>query len=185
MITSGASRTLTLGRVEGGSNYSVCKLTLGSNSNLYVQSGADVRIYFDAPENCPGLTQTDGCYQQLEISSNARIAATGTGSLALLFVGSDAMPTCASFSSNTDANQACVQDFVAYGPRTHMSFASNSSFCGSIAGKSIHVDSNSTLRASNSSSDFELPSSVAGHFGVEHFVECAAATTTSAPNAGC
>jgi hypothetical protein len=180
-ITSSASRTLTL----GGGNYSICKLTLGSNSNLYVQNGADVRIYFDAPENCPGLPMVDGCYQQLEVSSNSRIAATGTGKVALLFVGSDARPTCANFSSNTDANQACEQDFVAYGPRTHMRFASNSSFCGSIAGKSVQVDSNSTLRASNSSDDFELPSSVAGHYGVEGFVECVATTTATAPNSGC
>ena len=180
-IASTASRTLTL----GGSNYSVCKLTLGSNSNLYVQSGADVRIYFDSPENCPGLPIVNGCYQQLEVSSNSRIAATGTGRVALLFVGSDAQPTCATFSSNTATNQTCEQDFVAYGPRTHMRFAANTNFCGSVAGKSVHVESNSTLSASNSSADFELPSSVAGHYGVEGFVECDATTTATAPNSGC
>jgi Tfp pilus assembly protein PilX len=181
-ITSGASRTLTL----GGSNYSLCKLTLSSNSNLYVQSGADVRIYFDSPENCPGLPVVDGCYQQLDVSSNARIAATGNAKVALLFVGSDARPTCANFSSNTYAGQSCEQDFVVYGPRTHMRFASNSHFCGSIAGKSVYVDSNSTLKASNANGDFELPSSVAGHYGVEDFVECTATTgTNSTPNTGC
>jgi len=131
------------------------------------------------------LPMVDGCYQQLQMDSNSRIAATGTGTVALLFVGSQAQPTCANFSSNTDANQSCDQDFVAYGPRTHMRFASNSSFCGSIAGKSVQVDSNSTLHASNSSDDFELPSSVAGHYGVEDFVECTATTAATAPNVGC
>src|SRR4051794_3060607 len=48
-LTNGASGvTLTL----NGGNYSLCKLTMGSGTSIYVANGAKVTIYFDSPEHC-------------------------------------------------------------------------------------------------------------------------------------
>ncbi len=70
----------------GGEVYSFCKLTLKSNSSLYIAAGAEVTIYFDSPEACGYESGT----AQLELLSNSRItAAVGKAvNLALLFVGS-------------------------------------------------------------------------------------------------
>jgi hypothetical protein len=71
----------------GGSIYSFCKLTMRSNSNLFVAPNAKVTIYFDSPEACG---YADGV-TQLDMSSNTRItSSTGNPvSVAMLFVGSE------------------------------------------------------------------------------------------------
>ncbi len=177
-LTLSSNRSLTL----GGSNYSFCRLTLNSNSSLFVAAGATVRIYFDSPENCGLPSGTT----QLSLNSNSRIAATGSAptNIALLFVGSDTLATNALLSSNTQANQACEQNFIVYAPRTSVTLNSNSYFCGALAGKSIHVNSNSDVRTSNLATEFELPETVAQHYVPEDFVECSV-EATSPPDAGC
>lgn len=169
--------TLTL----GGENYSLCKLTLNSNTSLFIASGANVRIYFDSPESC-GLP--DGA-TQLSVSSNSRISATGDSQVALLFVGSETLRTNAILSSNTQANLACEQDFVVYAPRTAITMQSNSYFCGALAGKSITLNSNSDIRTNNLATDFELPGDVVHHYAAEEFRDCGAISATPAPDNGC
>ena len=119
-----------------------------------------------------------------QMSANSRMAVTGSqpGHLALLFVGSPTLATRMTLSSNTTTGQACEQDFVVYAPRTAINLAANSAFCGALAGKSVTVNSNSSVSASNIATDFELPDSVAAHYGVEKFVECTG-PATAAPNA--
>ncbi len=163
----------------GGVNYSLCTLTLSSNSNVFIAAGAAISLYFDSPENC-GLA--DGAIQ-LSMNSNSRISATGAANVAMYFVGSDALSTEAHFSSNTQANEACEQDFVVYGPRTDITMASNSFYCGAIAAKSIDLNSNSDIRTSVLGSDFQLPN-VVDHYAPEEFVECSTAATNP-PDAGC
>ena len=129
-LTNGASGvTLTL----NGGNYSLCSLTLQSGTSIYVANGARVTIYFDTPEAC-GYTSAA---TQLSMASNTSIQVNGGSAqnMRLLFVGSDTIPTTATMSSNTIQNVACNQDFVVYGPRTDIVFASNSYFCGAVAGK--------------------------------------------------
>ena len=174
---TGSTKTLTL----GGTNYSLCKLTLESNSNLYVAAGQEVNLYFDSPENCSLPNNTT----QLLMESNTAISATGGGpaNVAILMVGSDTLATNVILSSNTDVNQACEQDFVVYAPRTTLTLRSNSAYCGALAAKSIHLDSNANIRTSVLGSDFVLPN-VADHFVGEEFVECSSAAA-SPPDAGC
>ena len=55
-IDHNSSLTLT------GQTYSFCKLTLSSNSALYIAAGQTVNIYFDSPEHCdvpPGTLPVD------------------------------------------------------------------------------------------------------------------------------
>jgi hypothetical protein len=165
----------------GGSIYSVCTLTMSSNTAIYVAPGAIVRIYFDSPEAC-GLPSGS---TQLSLSSNSRITASGGGpsNVALLMVGSDTRQTRAQLNSNTQVAGACEQNFVIYAPRTQFEFNSNSTFCGAIAAKSIHMDSNARLFTDSSAKNFVLPNT-APHYAPSRFVECGSAEM-SPPDAGC
>jgi hypothetical protein len=176
-----SNTTITL----GGSVYSFCKLHMNSNTSLYVQSGASLTIYFDSPENCgysSGVTQ-------LDLDSNARItSATGSPtSVALLFVGSDTRETKIQLDSNTTAG-SCDQNFVIYAPRTNVDFDSNTHFCGAVAAKTVHLDSNAEIWSSKGSESFSLPGlelpATAAHYTPYRFVECSA-VEASPPDAGC
>lgn len=187
-----SARTLTLSQnvsiTLGGANYSLCRLETKQNTNIYIVSGAQVRIYFDSPENC-GFT---GPTTQLKMNQNSSIQASGGTQvdLALLFVGSDAIPTSVELAQNTAAPGPCSQAFVLYAPRSAISLAQNAHVCGAIAGKSISVSQNSTITASNLAADFEMPSTESQYFhgGYEPgtFVECTAALPPeSSPSQGC
>ena len=152
-----------------GDTYSFCKLEMDSNTNLLTAAGANVRIYFDSPDACglpPGVPQ-------LQLHSNSRITAPvgGGSSIALLFVGSDSISTSINLFSNTQVSGSCEQNFVIYAPRTDIIMDSNSIYCGALAGKTIHVDSNAQIIAPAGASDFILPPAAA-HYVVERFVEC-------------
>jgi hypothetical protein len=170
----------------GGSIYSFCKLTLRSNSNLYVAPGAKVTIYFDSPEACgysSGVTQ-------LDLSSNTRItSAKGDAiSVAMLFVGSDTRQTKIQLNSNTSVNGPCDQNFIIYAPRSDIDFDSNSHFCGAVAGKSVHLDANVEIWTASGTDDFNLPGveipETAAHYTPYRFVECSA-VAVEPPDAGC
>lgn len=165
----------------GGSVYSFCKLTMSSNTAIYVAPGATVTIFFDSPEACGLPANTE----QLRLSSNARITASGGGpsNVALLFVGSDTVPTRISLNSNTQVAGACEQNFVIYAPRTDFYFDSNSTYCGAVAGKSIHMDSNAKLYTDSAAKDFVLPNT-APHYELSSFIECGG-PAGNPPDAGC
>jgi hypothetical protein len=172
-------------------NYSFCKLTMSSNSALYVQSGAVAVIYFDSPENC----RYSSGVAQLEMDSNARITPTGNDSgginsadIRLLFVGStgqgdDFLQTQVHMSSNTFIPAACEQNFVLYAPLSDVTLNSNSTYCGGLAGKTLHLDSNARVWIPPTPLNGDLPATVI-HYEVERFVECTAAPQTP-PDSGC
>jgi hypothetical protein len=195
MKASGASGSCGSRELEIGSNsavtlngtrYSFCKLTMSSNSALYVAAGQTVAIYFDSPENC-GYTSD---VVQIEMASNTRISSNSGNPVQLLFVGSEAgsqdpdfIHTILHLSSNTDINAACEQNFVVYAPLSDIVLNSNSTYCGALAGKSIHLDSNADVRTNAASQAFIVPYT-SPHYTVDRFVECAA-TTASPPSSGC
>ena len=173
-IGSNSALTLT------GSVYSVCKLTMSSNSALYIDASARPVLYFDSPEACGyGAGST-----QLDIASNARItpASGSPAKLPMLFVGSPTISTRILLSSNTSVN-TCDQNFVVYAPRTDIEMNSNSHFCGAVGGRSIHLDQNAIISASSDSNGFILPNTAA-HYAVDNFIECNVASA-SPPDAGC
>lgn len=170
----------------GGSVYSFCKLTLLNNSALYVEAGEDVTIYFDSPKAC---NQPSGVIQ-IELQSNSRVtSATGEPiSVAMLVVGSDTLETNVLLNSNTSVNGPCEQNFVVYAPRSNVELDSNSRFCGAIAGRSVHLDSNAEIWSASGSEEFTLPGSefppTAPHYEPFRYVECSA-VAASAPDDGC
>jgi len=170
----------------GGSVYSFCKLKLLNNSALYVVAGKSVTIYFDSPEACgysSGVTQ-------LELQSNSRITSSSGSpiSVAMLFVGSEALSTKVLLNSNTSVEESCDQNFVVYAPRSEVELNSNARFCGAIAGKSVHMDSNAVVWSASGSESFSLPGvelpETAAHYTPYRFVECSA-VEASPPDAGC
>jgi hypothetical protein len=167
----------------GGSVYSLCKLTMSSNSKLYTASGANVKIYFDSPEACGQPSGT----AQLQLDSNTRIttSSTAASSIALLFVGSDTLQTRIQANSNTDSNALCQQNFVVYAPRTDITLNSNSTYCGALGGKSLLMNSDAEIYTGTGVGGFVLPNTSAYFtFDPAGFVECSTAAA-SPPNAGC
>lgn len=167
----------------GGSVYSLCKLTMSSNSKLYTVLGANVKIFFDSPEACGQPSGT----AQLVLSSNTRITtpSTSASSVALLFVGSTSRATSIQLNSNSDANALCQQNFVIYAPLSDVNFNSNSLYCGALAAKTLQLSSNSLITAGTGTSAFSLPNSAAYYvLDPTGYVECSAASA-SPPNAGC
>jgi hypothetical protein len=174
-ISSNASLTL------GGSVYSFCKLEMSSNTNLFIAEGNTVLIYFDTPEACgigPGETQ-------LDLRSNSVVTSSGGGptNLAMLFVGSETIPTSILLRSNTQVDDACEQNYVIYAPRTDIEVNSNARYCGAVGGKTIHLDSNAEVYADNGAQSWELPNTAA-HYVIDRFVECDSAAATD-PDAEC
>jgi hypothetical protein len=187
-IDHNSSLTLT------GQTYSFCKLTLKSNSAVYIAAGQTVNIYFDSPEHCDvpaGTLPVDDSGHpelgttQMNLASNSRItSATGTpAKVAVYFVGSQTRLTNLLMSSNTQIAGSCVQNFIIYAPLTHIELNSNSQYCGALAGQSLHMDSNAQVFTDADSQAFVLPGT-APHYAVSRFVECTAASA-SPPNAGC
>jgi hypothetical protein len=171
----GTNSSVTL----GGSKYSFCKLTMSSNSSLLVKAGATAAIYFDSPENCG---YSSGVVQ-LDMAANTRISSNDGSPVQLLFVGSPNLATAIHLSSNTDINAACEQNFVVYAPRTDVTLNSNSTYCGALAGKSLHLDSNADVRTNGASQGFIVPNT-APHYQVDRFVDCSL-SSVSQPNTGC
>lgn len=178
VIGSNASVTL------GGSVYSLCKLTMSSNSAIYIAPGNEVFIYFDSPEACnysSGVTQ-------LTLLSNTRITPQigDSASVALLFVGSRDRQTKVLLNSNTSVEDPvnCTQNFVIYGPYTDIELDSNTTFCGAMAGKTVHLDSKAKVWTSSGVKQFYLPL-VAPHYTASRFVDCAGTTATGTPDEGC
>jgi hypothetical protein len=166
-------------------DYSLCRLELISNATVYIASGASVRIWFDSPEAC-GYAGGSPESVQLKLDSNSRITANGDSSaidVALLFVGSESRATSIELSSNTQIPAVCFQNFVIYAPRTDIHLNSNTYYCGALAAKSVHLDSNSHVLTSNQAQNFTLPNSPA-HYVVDRFIECSGPATT-APDASC
>jgi hypothetical protein len=171
--------------------YSFCKLTMSSNTALYVTGGdpddpddPGVTIYFDDPENC-GWTEADEPVVQLEMESNSRITPVGgnPSKVKLLFVGNEDIDTEVHMSSNTYIPASCEQNFVLYAPLSDVTLNSNSTYCGGLAGKTLHLDSNARVWIPPVPIDFEIPRT-SPHYEVERFVDCATAPQ-SPPDAGC
>ena len=177
-----ATRTLELdpnsALTLGGENYTLCRLVMGSNTNLYIAAGSNVRIYFDSPENC-GLGDNA---LQMDMSSNSNVLTTGSNpaSAAFLFVGSEDLATRAILSSNTTVG--CNFEVVLYGPLTDVTLNSNTNICGGVAGHSLHMNSNSHISPLENPDDFTLP--LPTHFNTSQYLECTA-SATGAPDSGC
>lgn len=182
-ISTFNNSTLTL----GGGDYFVCKLELSNNSHLIMADEAQVRIFFDTPENCG---YSDGV-KQIYVSNNANITSTGyqpdEGKFELpgLYVqGSTSIETEVEWKNNSGTNE-----FVLYAPNSHIELKNNAVYVGTIAGNTIHVSDNAIVKNDDG---YELPPNLdpwqtSGGppvFAAQYYVECSGEPTPS-PDAGC
>ena len=194
-ISLSGNTTLTV----GGGDYWLCELTLSGNSELIMAAGAHVRFFFDTPEHC-------GTYNQINLSGNNRIAASGYqpgdeqfDMPGFYLLGS---PTVAT-QVNLSGNYSTTNEFVLYGPDTYINISGNATFKGVIAGKRIAMSGNGKFEQD---AGFELPPELnpwdggepgepgepepepeptgAPSYTAQYYVECSG-EATPAPDAGC
>jgi hypothetical protein len=175
-ITTDNNASLTL----TGGDYFVCSLSLNNNSHLYIGATAQVRIFFDTPENC-GLKAGA---KQIDIQNNSDITATGyqpqIGQYNLpgfYLLGSPNIQTYASWSNN-----AGNAEFVLYGPNTDIEISNNATFTGVIAGKTVHIDENAIVKQDAGFKPPQIGGAIL--YQRQSYVECTGATA-SPPNASC
>lgn len=170
-LTMTGNSSLTL----GGSNYSLCRLQMSGNSNIFVANGAVARIWFDSPESC-GQTSS---YEQLSMTGNSEISVTAgdAGDAGLIFVGSHTTASTVRLAGNGRANE-----FFLYAPLSDVSISGNGNYTGGIAGETVVSDGNGTITAHESVLDFEVGVQTA--WEAERFLECSG-PLESDPAQGC
>jgi hypothetical protein len=169
------SSTLTM----GGGDYFICRLELVNSSHLIMAATAQMRIFFDAPENCPGVSTT-----QLDIGNSSDITATGYNPSEGLFnmpgfyfLGSTKTPTYINFKNSSNGNE-----MVIYAPNTHVVMDNSGTFKGAIAGKSITLKNGVKIEQDKGF----VPPQIGGAtlYQRQSYVECTGAVA-SPPNANC
>lgn len=175
-IYASNNTTLTL----GGGDYWVCRLYIRNNSHLVMDADAQVRIFFDTPENC----KMKAGEKQIDINNNADVTASGyqpeIGKFDMpgfYVMGSPTMQTTIEFSNNSGNNE-----FILYAPNSHIVIKNNATYTGVIAGKTVHLENNAIVRQDDGFKPPEIGGATI--YERQSYVECTGATA-SPPNAGC
>ena len=164
----------------GGKDYFVCGLFL--NGELFMQSTSKVRIFFDKPENCPGL---DSKNTQIEITATATVKSTAFGTSAGTFdvpgfyvMGSPTTPSTVKIAGSAGSQN----ELMLYAPYSNLVISGNATWIGMFAGKTVEINGNPTLM---SDSRIPLPDiSEPGLLQRTRYVECVGVTATP-PDAAC
>ena len=178
VLTLTGNATATLG---GSLPYSFCRIDMQGNSTLIAASGATVRIFFDAPENCAEAPPCPTPYKQLDVRGNAKIVATSGDpkDFSFLFVGSSTCPTNIVMSGNSQS----VNEVVLYGPRTDMQLIGNATLSGAMTGQTVTTGGSAQFLADPEISDFDVE--IALQYQRDRYVECIGGGTAVPPDANC
>jgi hypothetical protein len=178
VLTVDGNATLTL----SGDNYLLCRVDLkdpSSRLQIAARSGT-LRMYIDAPENCPGVTGAGSA------ALNGRIINVNTdpSTFALLVAGS---PTVATAIDLFDGAVTAVDAPMAiYAPNSTVDFKNNLDFRGSLAVKTIKVKNNAAIEYDTRIGTIASGSSIRHYdFGTGTYRECTGAPTATAPDSGC
>lgn len=197
-ITVNANDTLT---VSGG-DYWVCSISVSGNGQLIMSASAQVRFFFDTPENCG---QSSGV-SQISLTGNSRIASTNKSVLpGFYLLGSTTTESSVSLGGNANTED----EFVIYGPNTKVKIPGNAVYKGIIAGKHVEITGNGRVETPHG---YQPPAEIkpvteptkteestetegstkkttvttARYYSPQFYVECTGlAPTGGAPNANC
>lgn len=133
-ITVDGNDTLT---VSGG-DYWVCSISISGNAQLIMAASAQVRFFFDYPQNCPGLSG-----DQISITGNSRVSTSNPAVMPAFYL-------LGSTSVNLGGNGATANEVVVYGPETTVKISGNGLYKGVIAGKKVIVSGNGNIENSTS-----------------------------------
>jgi hypothetical protein len=174
-IVIGNSSTLTM----GGGDYFICRLVLVNSSHLIMAASAQMRIFFDSPENCPGVSTT-----QLEIGNSSDITATGYNPSkgqfnmpGFYFMGSTTTPTQITFVNSSSGNE-----LVIYAPNTDITINNSGTFKGAMAGKTINLVNSVRVEQDKGFTPPQIGGATL--YQRQSYVECTGAVA-SPPNANC
>jgi hypothetical protein len=150
-----SNHSLTL----GGSNYSLCRLTMAGSSNIFVAAGAVVRIWFDKPENCglpPGAVQ-------LSMTGNSEMSTTSgvPSDLGLIFSGESTI----NLAGDGKANELMI-----YAPESTINLSGKGNYTGAMASSNFGAQGEAQVHGHESVLDFQL--GVTTGYKLERFVEC-------------
>ena len=176
-INIGSGSELTM----GGADYFVCRLFI-KGGQLIMPSGAEVRIFFDTPENC-GLDDGD---VQMELTGNAHIISTAYNSgesnvvPGFYMLGSPSIETRAVLNGTSGG----TNELMLYAPNTDITIGGNATWIGMAAGNTLRTNGNPTIEADDA---IDLPDmNFASLWERTHYLECAGGTVDPTdPDASC
>jgi hypothetical protein len=169
--------TLTL----GGDIYSFCNLELANSAQLVIAPRAPgrppLKIFIDAPENCPGVTGAG----TVKLTEQASIlnANTDPATVQLFVVGSATTSTSVQFLNSFNS----TVNMLIYAPRSTVRMQNATAIVGAVAGKAVVMDNSASVTwhaSADATIDDLLPL-----FRRQSWVECTTRPTGSAVDSGC
>lgn len=155
----------------GGGDYWLCSLTITGNAELVMSADAEVRLFFDTPEDC-GMS---GAEPQIKIASHG-IKATGSEKmLGIFMLGGPTSKVEMTGSSSTN-------ELLLYAPDTSVGIGGSAIYKGPIVGGSIKLWGQPTFEEEEGYELSGLPSNTL--YSRQSYVECGAAAV-SVPNENC
>jgi hypothetical protein len=170
--------TLTL----SGDNYLLCRLELRSaDSRLQIAArSTTLKMYIDAPENCPGVAGAGG----VNMTGRVINLNTNPATFALLVTGSSTVATAVDLFEG--AVTAIDAPMAIYAPNSTVDFKNNLDFKGSLVVKTIKVKNNAAITYDTRIGDIASGSSIRHYdYGTGSYRECTNSPTAAAPDSGC
>lgn len=174
-LTVEQNSTLTM----GGGDYFICRLFVGPGT-LYMAAGAQVRIFFDTPENC-GLSAGA---MRMEVNGNAEIVSTGYKPgenkfdvPGFYFLGSPTIQTNIKLTGNSGINE-----LILYAPYSDIELGGNATWIGMMAGKSIWMHGTPKIKSDPGMTPPDI--TLSSLWERTRYVECTG-STGSPPDANC
>jgi hypothetical protein len=159
----------------GGTIYWVCQIEI--QGTLYMPAKTSVQIYVDKPENC-GLKPGDPQVvigAQATVESDSFNPSQGLYEVPEIYVIGDG-------SVKMEGTPESTNEVMIYAPNSEITIGGRASWMGMIAGKTIKIHGNPTIK---SDPNLKLPEkNVASLFERRRYVECTGAAA-SPPNADC
>lgn len=176
--------------LSGTEPYFLCQLVLAGGSKLYMGSGTKIRIFFDAPENCPSLNGA----AQLQIANGTYVGPDSYNGPGFYFLGS---PTEGA-SMIELAGGSEVSQFLIYAPDSKVVANNGVNVNGAIIGQTLELAGGASINKNGKYtppplSDF-LPTTTTTtttttsepkSFARKAFIQCSAVAPSTSPESGC
>ena len=171
-LTSNSVLTMT------GDTYLFCRLEVGENATVQIPARTSpLRIYIDAPENCPNTTgmgsmKWDGDLVNLYSPPHALLVMVG---------GSATKPTTIDIPTNDATSPMGI-----YAPNSTINSKNNLNFFGALVAKSITAMNNNTFTWDPSINGLMSGADIRFYqIATGSYKECTGVPTGATPNTGC
>jgi hypothetical protein len=163
-----------------GNTYSFCYLEINNLAQLVIAprlpTQPPLRIYIDAPENCPGVSNA-GRMRLLQQATLLNMNASSK-TLQIFVLGSPSTATSIDFFNNISLVNGMV-----YAPRSTLDLRNSTSIIGAVAAQTVAFD-NSARVTWDPTADLSLDN-LLPLFQRGNWKECTSKQTGSAPDSGC